>query len=889
MTMDTQTDPTIGEGTERAVSTDDKRMSLRRRIGRNLSVALKIGLPLGIITVLTALFLGLAGISETKARLNETYALDTQSLATVVTSEYNSDPDQGNMYDFIIQLQLTRPNIDRVRLFQQGIGQPPSIWASTSPSDITLRPTTEQLAPGNTYAQNEIMLGNTPALETIVPLSLSNGVVSLGVYYGLDARNAAVASVTRRTALVGGVAIILELLILLPTLYLLVGRRVKRLGRAASAVAEGDFTVRLPEGQESPSRDELFNVARQFDHMITTVAARTRQQAAVAELGQKALAGTDPDELLQEATDVISRQLETEFTAVMELTDNDTMIMRAGTGWEEGTVGFASVDIRQGSQAGYTLAVDEPVLMDDVETESRFSPSELQTAHGIQSGMTVIIPGQERPFGVLGAHTTSAGRLFTKDDINFMQAVANVLATGIERKRSEGQVAFMAHHDALTSLPNRAMFEELLELSLARARRQDLACAVLFLDLDNFKLVNDSLGHAAGDELLVQLADRLREATRDTDLVARQGGDEFLVLLADIEKESETPLPEGTDAVSLVAESVAVRIVQALESPFTLAGEEFYTSSSIGISMFPKDAQDSRSLLKNADAAMYRSKKSAPAGYVVYSSETSDPLGKLSMTTRLRKAVESQHWVLHYQPLVDLETAEMSGVEALIRWQDPNGGIIPPGDFIPLAEEMGLIVAIGDWVMGEICRQSKAWREEGLDTKISFNLSPRQLWQPEMVEKVLSHLASADVDPGQVVVEITESSAMTDPERTQRILWDLHARGVRLAIDDFGTGYSSLSRLKHMPVHTLKIDRSFVMDLPDDQDAGNMVAAIIQLAHSLGMSPLAEGIETQAQWDFLVAKGCQLGQGFYFSRPIPAEDILERFKTIGLNFTPLKA
>lgn len=413
-----------------------------------------------------------------------------------------------------------------------------------------------------------------------------------------------------------------------------------------------------------------------------------------------------------------------------------------------------------------------------------------------------------------------------------------------------------------------------------------MACAVLFLDLDNFKLVNDSLGHAAGDELLVQLADRLREATRETDLVARQGGDEFLVLLADIDKEADTPLPEGTDNVSLISESVAVRIAQALEAPFTLAGQEFYTSSSIGISMFPKDAQDARSLLKNADAAMYRSKKAAPAGYIVYSAEASDPLGKLSLTTRLRKAVEKQNWVLHYQPIVDLETAEMSGVEALLRWQDPNGGIIPPGEFIPLAEEMGLIVAIGDWVMEEICRQSKEWREQGLDLKISFNLSPRQLWQPEMVEKVLGHLTTAEIDPSQVIVEITESSAMTDPERTQRILWDLHARGVRLAIDDFGTGYSSLSRLKHMPVHTLKIDRSFVMDLPDDEDAGNMCAAVIQLAHSLGMSPLAEGIETQAQWDFLRERGCQLAQGYYFSRPIPPDAILEHFQTVGRSFAP---
>jgi diguanylate cyclase (GGDEF)-like protein len=871
------------------VTTKKKRTSIREFIGRNLSVALKIGIPLALITVLAAVFLGIGSISETKLRLDQALQSDSESLVAVMQNEYSKHPgDQPSMVTSMQNLMLTRNNLERMRLYQGGFGAPPKVWASTDVADYTVKPTPRDLASNGALTQREVIIDGRVLLESTVPISppFPNGVVSMGIYHNLDERNAAVAGAARRTAVAASIAILLELLILLPTIYLLVLRRIKRLGRAAASVADGDYSVRLPEGSQAPSRDELFNVARQFDHMISTVGARTRQQAAVADLGQKALAGTDPDELLAEAVDTVAEQLGIPFTAVMELTEEETLVMRAGHGWQDGVVGFATLSLDDNSQSAYTMRTDEPILMANANEETRFTPSPLQIEHGIHSGVSVIIPGSEHPFGVLAAHTDDATREFTKDDVSFVQSVANVLATGIERKRAEGQVAFLAHHDALTALPNRAMFEELLELALARARRQDLACAVLFLDLDNFKLVNDSLGHAAGDELLVQLAERLREATRDTDLVARQGGDEFLVLLADIEKEGETPLPEGTDNVSLVSESVAVRICQSLEAPFTLAGEEFYTSSSIGISMFPKDAQDSRSLLKNADAAMYRSKKSAPAGYVVYSSEASDPLGKLSMTTRLRKAVEGQNWVLHYQPIVELDTAEMTGVEALVRWQDPNGGIIPPGEFIPLAEEMGLIVAIGDWVMEEICRQSKAWREEGLDMKISFNISPRQLWQPEMVEKVLAHLATADVDPSQVVVEITESSAMTDPERTQRILWDLHARGVRLAIDDFGTGYSSLSRLKHMPVHTLKIDRSFVMDLPDDQDAGNMVAAVIQLAQSLGMTPLAEGIETQEQWDFLLEKGCQLGQGYYFSRPIPAEQILAKFKESGRNYTP---
>ncbi len=441
------------------------------------------------------------------------------------------------------------------------------------------------------------------------------------------------------------------------------------------------------------------------------------------------------------------------------------------------------------------------------------------------------------------------------------------------QKEAEQQIAYMAQHDRLTGLPNRPMFEELLDLALARARRSDLSVAVLFLDMDNFKLINDSLGHAAGDEMLRQMAVRLHGATRETDLVARQGGDEFLILLADIEGNENVPGPD-MDSALLTAESVVTRVHQALEAPFLLGGTEAYATTSIGISLFPAFAGDARSLLRQADSAMYRSKKMGPGGHVVYSSDATDALNQLSLTTRLRKAVDNRHWVLHYQPLVELSTGRMIGVEALLRWLDPNAGMIPPGEFIPLAEEMGLIEAIGDWVMEELFSQASEWERKGIDLQeISFNLSPRQLWQPDLAAKIFRHLDSNAVDPQKVVIEITESTAMTDPERTQHILWDLHGRGLRLAIDDFGTGYSSLSRLKHMPVSTLKIDRAFVMDVPDDPDAGNMVSAIVGLAHSLGMKSLAEGIETEEQWRFMVERGCEQGQGFYFSRPVPAAEI----------------
>jgi diguanylate cyclase (GGDEF)-like protein/PAS domain S-box-containing protein len=458
--------------------------------------------------------------------------------------------------------------------------------------------------------------------------------------------------------------------------------------------------------------------------------------------------------------------------------------------------------------------------------------------------------------------------------------IQGVMLDITERKEAEEQVAFLAYHDKLTGLPNKAMFDELLDLSLARAARYGLGVAVLYVDLDNFKLVNDSLGHEAGDELIVQLADRLKEATRETDLVARQGGDEFLLLLADMERVS--PVAEG-DGALIVAESVANRVQQALEAPFHVNGTELYVTSSIGISVYPIDAHDGTTLMKNADTAMFRSKKAGPGGYVLHQADDADALTKLSLSTRLRKAVDQKSWMLHYQPLIELDSGRMFGVEALIRWPEPNGGLIPPGEFIPLAEEMGLIEAIGEWVIEEIARQDAAWRAEGLVTDIGFNLSPRQLWQPNLVERIVSDIVEAGMDPSQLTVEITESTAMTDPDRTLAILDELHDRGLKLAIDDFGTGYSSLARLRHMPVDVLKIDRMFVREVHTDPQSASMVSAIIALAQNLGMEALAEGIETEEEWRFLADRGCPYGQGYYFSRPVPADEILAMHRRSALE------
>ena len=442
-------------------------------------------------------------------------------------------------------------------------------------------------------------------------------------------------------------------------------------------------------------------------------------------------------------------------------------------------------------------------------------------------------------------------------------------------KEAEERIAFLAFRDQLTGLANQARFLEIAEMALARARRTQQAVAALTVDVDAFKLANDSLGPETGDALLRAVADRLGTVIRDTDTLARRGGDEFLILLADLEQGDVREM----SASLLFAESVAGRIREAMAEPFlTGGGDEVYLSVSVGISVFPDDAQDVRDLLQHAETAMVQSKQAGPGGFAAATVGAVDAATKLAFVTKLRKAVDLEEWELHYQPIVELATGGAVGVEALVRWRTPDGEMVPPNEFIPLAEELGLIEAIGDWVVEELVRQDELWRAEGLALDMGFNLSPRQFWQPDLAERILTRLALRSVDPTNVTVEVTESSAMRDPERASEVLWDLHTRGLRVAIDDFGTGYSSLSRLRHLPIDVLKIDRSFVSEVDRDPQAASIVAAFIQLGQGLGMTTLAEGIETEAEWRFLAERGCELGQGYFFSRPVPAEEIAARYR-----------
>ena len=453
-----------------------------------------------------------------------------------------------------------------------------------------------------------------------------------------------------------------------------------------------------------------------------------------------------------------------------------------------------------------------------------------------------------------------------------------------ERERSRERIEYLSGHDELTELPNCRLFTTETEAAVERAARAEREVAVLHVDLNRFSLVNQGLGSNGGDELLRQTAGRLREAARPMDVVARYAADEFLVLAADLEPESPAARAGPASGGGAQAHELARAVHSALERPFDLDGTEVFVDAAVGISLFPLDADSTTVLLRHADQAAAQAKRPGEGPTHQFAEETSDKWGRLWLATRLRRAIAQDELRLHYQPIVSLEALPPGGpapadlarhvfaYEALVRWQDRDG-LVPPAGFISLAEDLGLIDDIGEWVVREGCRQALEWRRGGAQTSMSFNLSLPELWQPDIVARIAGEVRGAGLEPSSVIVEITESSAMTDPTRTQRVLYELRRHGFSLAIDDFGAGHSSFSRLAELPCEILKIDRSFVARLPGDASSAAMVTAMLELAERLGMRAIAEGIETPDQLDFLMERGCPLGQGFLFGRPAPAADL----------------
>lgn len=431
-----------------------------------------------------------------------------------------------------------------------------------------------------------------------------------------------------------------------------------------------------------------------------------------------------------------------------------------------------------------------------------------------------------------------------------------------ERIQNEEQLQYLAHHDALTTLPNRVLFTDRLDQSLARAHWHERAVAVLFLDLDRFKVINDTLGHDIGDRALQALSERLQDCIREGDTVARLGGDEFAIVLEDV---------ATADDVAPTAR----KILDVLSQPFLLDKHEFILTTSIGISLFPIDGKDTQTLLKHADIAMYRAKELGRNTYQFYSADMSaKAFERLNLEINLRHALEREEFVLYYQPQQNLADGRIFGVEALIRWQHPDLGLISPADFVPLLEETGLIIPVGEWVLHTACLQARAWNDSGLKPlRMSVNLSGRQTNNSNFIATVEQVLKDSKLDPALLELEMTESILMHNVQTTIKTLATISEMGIRLAIDDFGTGYSSLSYLKRFPIDTLKIDRSFIHDLTQDPDDATLVEAIIAMGRALNLNIIAEGVETEEQVEFLHAHNCDNIQGFLFSQPLPAKEI----------------
>jgi diguanylate cyclase (GGDEF)-like protein/PAS domain S-box-containing protein len=431
-----------------------------------------------------------------------------------------------------------------------------------------------------------------------------------------------------------------------------------------------------------------------------------------------------------------------------------------------------------------------------------------------------------------------------------------------ERKEFEDKIRELADHDQLTGLPNRRLLIDRFNQVLARARRYNSLAAFLFLDLDRFKTINDSLGHAIGDELLKAVAGRLKKCIRSADTVARIGGDEFTIVVQDIKSVG--------DITKLVE-----KIFSLFDLPFGLQGNELFVTTSMGISIYPNDGEDANTLIKNADIAMYKAKNQGRNNYKLYTPAMNQrAMERLKLENKLRRATEREEFILHYQPQVEVKTGKIVGMEALVRWIDPEKGIISPADFIPLAEETGLIVPIGEWVLQAACKQQVIWREKGLNNvKVAVNISIRQFQQPEFLNILTNTLKKTGIEPSHLELELTESIIMDDVEKTIDLLREIISMGIKLAIDDFGTGYSSMEYLKKMPLSCLKIAMPFVHDICVNKDDKAISIAIIKLAHSLGLNVIAEGVEDKKQYELLESLQCDIIQGYLVSKPQPVNEI----------------
>jgi diguanylate cyclase (GGDEF)-like protein/PAS domain S-box-containing protein len=590
------------------------------------------------------------------------------------------------------------------------------------------------------------------------------------------------------------------------------------------------------------------------------------QQATVARLGVMAMRDGDPEKLMEEAVSLLRQTDGVDGACVWEVErDGRRLHLRAGL---KGQVIGADHRVSAGrdSHAGAAVESGLHVIIDDWSSEKRFSMPPALRVLGVRSSLAVVIAGKDEPFGVLDIHSTEPSR-FTPQDVHFVQAAANVLADAIERHAADEALRHRVLHDSLTGLPNRISFVDSLGEALRRATVSGSPVGILFLDLDHFKLINDSIGHHAGDALLREVAPRLRSHLRPGDVVARFGGDEFGILVDRLADEDE-------------AMAIADRVAAAFAEPYLLGGAEHFITASVGVAVArpsTKEPADPDMLIRNADAAMYRAKERGRARCELFDAEMrARALRRLELERELRKGLGRSELVLAYQPVVSLAGGEITGLEALVRWQHPTRGLLDPADFIGVAEDSGLIEPIGHWVQESACRQIIELHEQSPDRRpldISVNLSARQVSHRDLAASISEVLTRTGLDPVHLRLEITESALVEESKSAKATLEALSELGVGLVLDDFGTGYSSLAYLNRFPLDGLKIDRSFVDALGVEQERTAIVEAIIGMARALSLDVIAEGVENEAQLSELRRLGCDYAQGHLFSRPLPPEKL----------------
>jgi diguanylate cyclase (GGDEF)-like protein len=591
------------------------------------------------------------------------------------------------------------------------------------------------------------------------------------------------------------------------------------------------------------------------------------QQSLVAQFGQQALASADLDNLLIEAVDVLRSGLEVDFCEILEL-DRDASIAtyRAGCGWGLPVRDRQRIPAGVGTQIRYVTEAGKPVINVDYQFELNYSPPDYVTTSRLRSAAHIAVQSKEGPIGVISVYAREAGR-FASENAAFLHAVAHVVEAAFARKSADDRMDFLAQFDGLTGLPNRSLLLDRLSQAIDRATRGKHLTGVVFVDLDKFKVINDTWGHAVGDRLLLAASRRLSQCISAGDTVAHVGADEFAVVLSQL----RTP-----DA----AIPVAAHIVEVLAQPFELSevSEDervtAYITGSVGVALFPGDSADAAGLLKNADVAMGRAKELGRNNYQFFLPQMNErALERSRLETGLRVALRRREFLLHFQPKICLRTGEICGFEALIRWQPAGRPMVPPAEFIAVLEETGLIEQVGVWTIRTVCEQLQNWQLAGLVPRpVAVNLSARQFRDRNLDRLIADTVHAVGIDPRLLEFELTESILMHDTTQAAAMLRNLKALGVSIAVDDFGTGYSSLAYLKRFPLDTLKIDREFVRDCVSDPEDAAITQSIVSLAHNLGLQVVAEGVETGAQLDYLASLGCDAMQGYYFSKPLPHQE-----------------